>query len=113
MKDFSMELYFRYNIDGYWKEAKEKISCYHSSWKNIPDDKMKTWKHYITISRPCGHYESGIVHIYKTKKKDIFALVTYYDGSFYPLVTYSRLTANLIQAINEYKEYQADRRKNK
>lgn len=100
-----MNVYFTRNINGVMKDTRTMLEVYKGSFRNIPDDKLKTWKHYWTVSRPCGSYESGIVNIYKTRAKGVYALVTYCDGSFYPLICYSKLNKELIDGINEYKEY--------
>lgn len=109
-----MQLYFTRRVDGVMKDTKVMVKVYKGSYRHIPDDKLKTWKHYMTLSRPCGHYESGIVNVYKTRTKGVYALVTYIDGSFYPLSCYSELDRELIEGIEEYKKYRETlRKKNK
>ena len=109
MRSFKQTLFFTRNIDGIYKDSRETVFCYRARWENLEDDKRKSWKHFITISRPCGSYESGIVNIYSTKQKDVYALVSYYDGSFYPLICYSKLNDKLLNDIREYKEYRKRR----
>lgn len=81
-----------------------EIKLYKGSFKDfgkIDKDECKTWKHFLTVSRPCSYYESGLVNIYKTAKKGVYAIKTYYDGCFHPLVAYSHLSAEVIKAIED------------
>ncbi len=107
------KLFFNYVMNGTHYDFKAEVKAYKCSFQHIENDCRKTWKHFITVFRPCGSYESGIVHIYKTKKKDVYALVSYYDGSFYPLICYSKLNSELIERVKEYKDYLKNYKKNK
>ena len=82
-----------------------EIKLYKGSFKDfgkIDKDKCKTWKNYLTVSRPCSYYESGLVNIYKTAKRGGYAIKTYYDGNFHPFVAYSHLSAQVIKAIEDF-----------
>lgn len=72
-----------------------------SSWKHLKNDRLKSWKYLTTCSRPCNSFESGIVNIYKTTSKKLFALVSYYDGSFYLLVAYVKLPTEALKLIED------------
>lgn len=64
-------------------------------------DNYKTWKNFLTVRRPCGSYESGIVNIYETTRKGVYALKTYFDVCFDPFVCYTRLSAEVVKAIDD------------
>ena len=70
-------------------------------FKKIDEDQCRTWKHLLTVTRPCNAYESGLVSIYRTSRKEVFAIKTYYDGCFWPYVCYTRLTDEILKAIDD------------
>ena len=67
----------------------------------VAKDTCKSWKPFLTVSRPCGSYENGLVNIYKTTKKGVYALKTYFDGCFNPFVCYTRLSAEVVKDIED------------
>lgn len=74
-------------------------------------DTCKTWKNFLTVHRPCGSFESGIVNIYETSRKGVYALKTYFDGCFNPLVCYTRLSAEIVKAIDDFWVFLNERNK--
>ena len=83
---------------------KMTVDYYRGSFKDfkgsITKDEHDSWKHYLTVSRPCSSMESGIVSIYETSKKGVYAMKTYYDGCFHPFICYTHLTDEVIKAID-------------
>ena len=83
---------------------KMTVEYYRGSFKDfkkIDKDECKSWKHFLTVSRPCSSMESGLVSIYKTAKKGVYAIKTYYNGCFYPLVAYTHLENGVKEAIDD------------
>ena len=81
-----------------------EIELYRGSFKDfgkVAENICRTWRHLLTVSRPCTYYESGLVTIYKTAKKGVYAIKTYYDGNFHPFVAYTHLSAQVIEAIDD------------
>lgn len=64
-------------------------------------DNHKTWKNFLTVTRPHSSFESGIVNIYRTSKNGVYAMKTYFDGCFNPFVCYTRLSAEIVKAIED------------
>ena len=75
------------------------VDYYNGAFKD--KDNYKTWKKILTVSRPHNSFESGIVTIYETSKKGVYALTTYFDGCFNPFVCYTRLSAEVIKDIDD------------
>lgn len=92
-------LYIPNKNNGYLEYGRFQVEAYRASFKNIKNDRHKSWKHFMTVSRPCGQYESGTVSVYKTSRKGVYALTSYYDGSFWPLVAYSKLSDEAVEAL--------------
>lgn len=111
MKAFNQKLFFTKKYNGKTVDLKTEVFCYKSAFQNLKNDRRKTWKYFAIVSRPCGTYESGIVNIYTTSTPGVFALVSYYDGSFYPLVSYSKLNKELIEAVKDYNAWRDSKNK--
>ena len=75
------------------------VDCYKGSFTKR--DTCKSWIPFLTVSRPCGSFESGLVNIYKTTKNGVYALKTYFDGCFNPFVCYTRLSAEVVKDIDD------------
>lgn len=105
MRAFNQKLFFTVKYDGKIVDLKTEVFCYKSAFQNLKNDRRKTWKYFSIVSRPCGKFESGTVTIYTTSTPGVFALVSYYDGCFYPLISYSKLNKELIEAIENYKKW--------
>ena len=75
------------------------VDYYNGAFKDR--DSYKTWKPFLTVSRPCNSFESGLVNIFETSKKGVYALKTYFDGCFNPFVCYTRLSAEVVKDIDD------------
>lgn len=93
---------------------KKKIEIYRGSFRDFHDvskDQCICWKHFLTVTRPCSSYESGLVSIYKTSKKGVYVVKTYYDGCFHPFIGYTHLTEEIIKDIEAVRVFVNPRNK--
>lgn len=67
-------LYIPNKNNGFLEYGHFQVEAYRASFKNIKNDRHKSWKHFLTVSRPCGQYESGTVSVYKTLAKAVSLL---------------------------------------
>lgn len=87
---------------------KMTVEYYRGSFKDfkrIDKSEHDSWKHFLTVTRLCSSMESGLVSIYRTSKKGIYAMKTYYDGCFHPFICYTHLTDKVIKAIEDVRVF--------
>lgn len=80
---------------------KMTVEYYRGSFKDFKKIECNSWKHFLTVSRPCSSMESGLVTIYRTSKKTVYAMKTYFDGNFHPFICYTHLENGVKEAIED------------